>query len=164
MFTVFVRIRKKALVIAACALLVVAGGLIGLSSLLSAEEEMPASGQRPNLALNKADKNENRVNFLKNLGWEVEEEPIEIEEVLIPKEFDAVFQRYNELQIQQGFDLTKQQGKRVKRYSYAITNYPGQKEAVRANLLVYKNKLIGGDVCSNQLDGFMHGLVMPTSS
>ncbi len=162
MFTVFIKIKKRTVIVAGCALLVAVGGLIGLSALRT-DRELPTSGQGPNLSLNKANSNENRVNFLNNLGWEVETEPLEIEEVLIPQEFDAVFQRYNDLQKQQGFDLQKQQGQRCKRYSYAVTNYPGQRDAVRVNLLVYKGKLIGGDVCSNRLDGFMHGLVMPAS-
>ena len=43
-----------------------------------------------------------------------------------------------------------------------IENYPGQAEGVRANILVYKNKVIGGDVCSVELDGFMHGFAQRT--
>ena len=63
---------------------------------------------------------------------------------------------------QQGCDLSKYAGKRCKRYTYVIENYPGQAEGVRANILVYKNKVIGGDVCSVELDGFMHGFAQRT--
>ena len=47
------------------------------------------------------------------------------------------------------------------RYAYRIGNHPSGEQDVRANLLVYKNRLVGGDVCSLRLDGFMHGLLPP---
>ena len=90
-----------------------------------------------------------------NIYW------VEFMEVQIPQEFDEVYAKYNEIQTAQGMDLTKYQGKRVMRYTYSIKNYPSGEEGVCANMLVYKNKLIAGDVCSPKLDGFMHGLSMP---
>ncbi len=104
-----------------------------------------------------------RVAFLKQLGWEVDAEPVEFMEVQIPQEFDEVYTKYNEIQTAQGMDLTKYQGKRVMRYTYAIKNYPNGEAGICANMLIYKNKLIAGDVCSPKLDGFMHGLSMPKS-
>lgn len=105
--------------------------------------------------------NEDRVGFLKEYGWEVDEQPVEFEEVLIPSEFEDVISEYNDLQKSQGYDLLKYKGKRVMRYSYNVKNYPNVQENVRANLLIYKNTVIGGDVCSVNLDGFMHGLEKP---
>ncbi|MEG1879613.1 MAG: DUF4830 domain-containing protein, partial [Pseudoflavonifractor sp.] len=52
-------------------------------------------------------------------------------------------------------------GKRVKRFAYAITNYPTGETDVQAGLLVYKNKVIGGEILSGQAGGFLHGLSMP---
>ena len=78
----------------------------------------------------------------------------------IPKEFDDVFTNYNAIQKTQGCNLEKYAGKRCKRYTYVVTNYPGQTDNVRANILVYKDKVIGGDVCSLELGGFMHGFVI----
>jgi hypothetical protein len=105
--------------------------------------------------------NEDRIQFLKEHNWEVDEQPLEFEEVLIPAEFDDVLSGYNELQKSQGYDLSKYKNKRVMRYSYNVKNYPNVSENVRANILVYKNTVIGGDVCSATLDGFMHGLEKP---
>ncbi|MCI8442308.1 MAG: DUF4830 domain-containing protein [Provencibacterium sp.] len=98
-----------------------------------------------------------RLEFISQFGWEVEEEPVEIEEVLIPAEFDAVYESYNTLQRAQGLDLTRYRGKMVKRFTYQVLNYPDSGDEVRLNLLVAENKVIGGDVCSMALDGFMHG-------
>lgn len=101
--------------------------------------------------------NEQRIAFLKSFGWNVSSEAVEIVEVAIPAEFSDVYRNYNKIQKEQGFDLENYKGKRVKRYTYEVNNYPTQQEGVRANLLVYNNKIIGGDICSIQLNGFMHG-------
>ena len=47
------------------------------------------------------------VSFLSQYGWTVEETPIEECEITIPKEFDKVMSSYNEIQKQQGLDLSK---------------------------------------------------------
>lgn len=104
---------------------------------------------------------ENRVALLEKFGWQVKTEPVEFMEVTVPKEFDEVYNKYNEIQKAQGMDLTKYQGKRAMRYCYEIQNYPTGEKGILANILVYKGKLIAGDVCSPKLDGFMHGLQMP---
>ena len=101
---------------------------------------------------------DDRINFLRQFGWEVESQPTEEVEVTIPAEFDKIYQSYNELQKKQGFDLTKYLKKDVNRYTYKITNYPDYTGDVYANILVYKNKVIGGDVCSADANGFIHGL------
>ncbi len=101
---------------------------------------------------------EDRIGFLRQFGWEVEAEPVEEEKVTVPAEFDKVYQSYNELQNKQGFDLTKYRKKEVTRYTYRITNYPDYDGVVYANFLVYRNRVIGGDVCSEDVNGFLHGL------
>ena len=106
--------------------------------------------------------NEDRVAYLESYGWTVEPEPLAVEELLIPEEFDETYAQYLELQSSQGFDLTKYCGKRVKRYTYVITNYPTGEAGVQAGLLIYKNTVIGGDVLSPQLGGFIHSLEMPS--
>lgn len=101
--------------------------------------------------------NDDRIEFIGHFGWEVKDEPTDIVEVVIPPKFDEVYENYNNIQKHQGFDLEKQQGKRVKRYSYIVTNYPDYPDEVKINLLVLGTKVVGGDVCSTSLDGFMHG-------
>ena len=46
-------------------------------------------------------------------------------------------------------------------FDLIVKNYPDQPEDVRINLIVHKNKVIGGDVCSLSLDGFIHGFTIP---
>ena len=84
------------------------------------------------------------------------EEPVEIKEVIIPKEFDDTYEQYNTIQKSQGFDLSRYQGKTAKRYTYAVTNYPNR-QGVLANLLVVDEKVVGGDLCSSEPNGILHG-------
>lgn len=98
-----------------------------------------------------------RVAFLRQFGWEVKGEPIEVKEVTIPSEFDKIFMGYNEIQKRQGLDLSDYKKKKVTRYTYEITNYKEADGVVYANLLVYRNRVIGGDLCSADATGFIHG-------
>ena len=102
-----------------------------------------------------------RIGFLRDLGYEVTPQALEVREVLIPDEFDEVFQQYNEIQAAAGMDLEPYHGKRVKCWTYEVVNHPSGEE-VRAHLYVYKDKIVGGDISSTALDGFMHGLTEMT--
>jgi len=101
--------------------------------------------------------NEDRLNFLAQFGWTAEATPVEEETVTIPGEFDKVFVGYNELQKQQGLDLAKYKRKEVTRYTYKLTNYPDYEGTVYANILVYRGRVIGGDICSADVNGFVTG-------
>jgi hypothetical protein len=105
--------------------------------------------------------NEQRVAYLNSLGWEVEPEPIEEQAVVIPREFTSVYKDYNELQMSQGFDLSKYGGIEATRYTYKVLNYPNATGNVVADIIVYRSEVIAGDVQSNTLDGFMAGLKYP---
>lgn len=104
---------------------------------------------------------EDRASYLEHFGWKVSPEPSSVEELKIPEEFDDRYREYLELQASQGFDLSKYAGKRVKRYTYSIENYPTGETGIVANLLIYKNTVIGGEVLSPTMNGFLHGLAMP---
>ena len=105
--------------------------------------------------------NQDRIDYLAAYGWQVSPEPIASQELLVPEEMDESYSEYLAVQREQGFDLEKYAGKRVKRYTYEVTNYPTGETGVQANLLLYKNTVIGGEVLSPRLDGFLHGLAMP---
>lgn len=105
--------------------------------------------------------NDARVEFLKNFGWDVTTSPAESSQVRIPEKSSEVFDRYNEMQKQQGYDLTQYAGKTVMRYVYKVNNYPGAIEPVYATLLVHKNQVIGGDITNTAAKGHIHGFKKP---
>ena len=95
--------------------------------------------------------------FLSQFGWETAENVLDRADVTVPEEFDPVYESYNELQKKQGYDLSKYKKKTVSRYTYKIENYEGYSGTVIADVIVYKNKVIGGDICSADVNGFIHG-------
>ena len=170
MFSISIRITKRQIAAAGAVLvLAFAGGLWAKAALAELRGSPAQSGavekkvQQPAVKIEKmpGKTSEQRLDFLASFGWEVENEEAEILEVMIPKDFDEVIARYNEVQKTQGCDLEKYAGKRCKRYSYNVINYPDKSENIRANLIVYNGKIIGGDICSLEMDGFIHGFMPP---
>lgn len=104
-----------------------------------------------------ANDNTKRAKFLSEFGWQVDENPTETKNIKIPEKFNDTYQNYNKIQKDQGLDLYKHKGQDCTCYTYKVNNYPGIKENINANIIVHNGKLIGGDICSTKLDGFMHG-------
>lgn len=143
--------------IAALALIATLALIIFIPSYDSSETAALDAGETREIRFDKIKTDEDRLNFLSQFGYTVESSPTETAEVTIPKEFDKVFAAYNELQKAEGLDLGRYKGKKVMRYTYKVTNYPSYDGEVYASLLVYKNKVIGGDICSADPSGFAHG-------
>lgn len=131
--------------------------LTTLIVLVPAYEPLSVSASET-LRFDKIKTNEDRVNFLAQLGWKVSEKALEEVAVTIPDEFDAVFLEYNNLQKEMGLDLSRYKRKDVMRYTYEVQNYEGYDGVVYASLLIYKNKVIGGDLCSADVNGFVTSL------
>ncbi len=144
--------KKKIAIILA----VVAACVAGLIMLLRGGSNSASPTAAPSASTNDA-----RVKFLTDFGWDVATSPTESSQVRIPKETSEVYERYNALQKSQGYDLSQYAGKTVTRYVYKIKNYPGATDPVYATLLVYKNKVIGGDVTDTAAKGVVQGFQMP---
>lgn len=144
--------------------LTIAGGLVlcaivfAVSSHKSANENAASAAT---IIYKNIKTNDDRLAFIATFGWDVNPDPVSVKEVLIPQEFDDVYETYNRLQTDQGLDLYKYRGKRAKSYTYEIKNYPTGQSGVVINLLVCKDRIVGGDVSEAALDGFMHGFKMP---
>ncbi|MBE6731358.1 MAG: DUF4830 domain-containing protein [Ruminococcaceae bacterium] len=104
-----------------------------------------------------------RAAFLESFGYEISEDPVDVRTVTIPKEFSDIYTEYNDMQKAQGFDLKPYKGKECKQYIYLITNYPNTDCEVHATMLVYQNIIIGGDVSSAEINGFMHGFALDSA-
>jgi len=101
---------------------------------------------------------QDRSAYLAGWGWLTPADAESAEELALPEEFGSEYSQYLELQAGQGFDLTKYAGKRIKRYTYNVLNYPGGVQGAQAHLLLYKNTVIGGEIVG---ENFLHGLQMP---
>lgn len=145
--------RKKAAFWALMAALVVVGIVLLLGARGGAVHHSDAA--KPSAAAVKNEKT--RVAYLADCGWTVESPAMKEDTVLIPKNFSPVFEEYNELQKQQGFDLSRYAGKEVTLYTYKVL-HSNLGENVLASLYVCNGTVIGGDVHSTALDGFMCGL------
>ncbi len=100
-----------------------------------------------------------RQEFISKLGWQVAEKYSDYKKVTIPKQFNDVYKEYNQLMKTQGFDLEKYCGKEVEVYTYEVKNYPQHEKNIQLSLMIFDGKLIGGDVCCTEIDGFMQGLL-----
>ena len=152
--TAKVDMKKMILILAAVAALILAAVL-----LLGGGEGDSTATAAPTVSNNDA-----RVQFLRDFGWDVTTSPAETSQVKIPEETTEVFDRYNNLQKSQGYDLTNYAGKTVMRFVYKINNFPGATEPVYATLLVYKNQVIGGDVTDTAAKGQIRGFKMPETT
>lgn len=135
--------------------------LVALIPTYSAEKN--DSAPVSDISYSKIYENSDRLAFIEQFGWQVDETPLETVEVSVPAEFDKIYLGYNEMQKEQGLNLAKYKGKTVTRYTYNVTNYPNYEGDVYISLLVYKNKVVGGDVCSADVNGFVHGFESPES-
>jgi len=99
------------------------------------------------------------VLFLKEYGYEVLQKPVQIQEIIIPDDFSSDYEKYNELQKISGFDLSGYKGCRVKKYTYKVLNYTDCEDEVVANVIIYNDRIVGGDISSTVLGGFVHGFV-----
>ncbi len=114
-----------------------------------------------------AENSAERTAFLSQFGWKISVDPVEVSEVIIPEDFDAGYAEYAAMNKAQGFDLEPYKGVRAKRWTYDVLNYPDLENmtgTVQANLLVCEGRVIGGDVCSAEAGGFIHGFEMPENS
>ena len=134
--------------------LVLAGTLLLLFLILLGH----ALGGRAALSAEKANSPEARVQFLADCGWAADPASEQEQVIHIPETFPAVYEDYNALQLQQGWDLHDYAGRDCVLFTYDITNWPDESQTVLANLYIYKGRIIGGDIHSTNLDGFMIGI------
>jgi len=152
MFIFTAKFNKRRAIVA---VLVLAAVLIGVI-LLAGRRDAPdnANAVTGRVVRDNAD----RVAYLQSLGWSVEDTALDEQAVTIPREFSEVYTRYNEIQLEQGFDLTRHSGAEAVRYTYRITNHPSGDENAVADIIVCRDEVIAGDIQSVKLDGFMSGL------
>ena len=157
MFVFSLRANKKRVILMAVLLVSIALGLF-----FTRNSDLPVTDDS-GISLKAADA-EQRVAFLSQFGWEIEEDPVQVEEIVIPAEFDETYEKYNEIQLAQNMDLSAYAGKTAKKWTYTVKNYPGyetENSCIRANLIVFDGAVVGGDISSLEQGGFMQGFDFP---
>lgn len=140
--------KKKAVAIL-CAIAIVIAAII----LATPEKE----GQEAFARGIRAENGEDVKLYINSLGYEAEGEE-SCKDVVIPREFDEVYENYNNMQKECGFDLSGYKGRKATLYTYHLSGYPNCDEDVLCDVLVCKGQVIGGNIYTLRLDGFMHGL------
>ena len=115
----------------------------------------PASAAGISLENVKTEKD--RRAFLEAVGLTPTKDAESAAEITLPKALDAVLLGYNEIQKQQGLDLSRYAGKTVTRYTYRIADQNGA--PTYANLILYRNTVVGADVTATGSDGFVKPLL-----
>ena len=100
---------------------------------------------------------EERRDYLTSLGYSFDKN-VKKKKITVPSEFNEVYEKYNGVQKEQGFDLEKYKGKEAVLYTYNITNYKDNKNVI-ADLIVADGMLIGADLCDPSAEnGFLIAL------
>jgi hypothetical protein len=153
MITIAVRVkRRNLLAVLAAAVLVMAGAIIWKGAPAAAQVFWHKTAEV------RCANAEEAAAWLREQGWEVDSQPAGEMEVVIPVEFDGVYESYNDIQKSQGFDLSRYKGETAVKYTFLVKNYPQEANGVAANLLVHNGKLIAADLSSLELGGFLKGV------
>lgn len=103
-----------------------------------------------------ADTNARRVYFIKSLGLSPDEDNQENKTVTVPKTFSQVYENYNELQKRAGYDLSAYKGVKVTVFTYPVGKVSHENDDdYYVTLIVYKGRIIGGDISSRNFYGEM---------
>lgn len=101
---------------------------------------------------------EGRERYISSLGWDADMESEKAQEIILPRCFDGVMKEYAKMQLDQGYSFADCAGLDCTLYTYTLRNYPEHDGTVYLCLYVRGSRVIGGDVHSAELNGFMHGL------
>ena len=98
---------------------------------------------------------EDRLEFLSQFGICAKADSETEESFALPQQLDRVLLSYNEIQKAQGLDLSRYCKKKVQRYTYTVENYKDPQVCVFANVIVYRHRVIGGDISASGEGGFV---------
>lgn len=143
--------RRRLLLALVCVLVLVVAVVLAV---VLPGRERPTGGRTVSLRAATA---EERVSLLRELGHEVDPASERVEEVRLPDDPDDTLRAYETVQEQAGMGLLPYCGKRVKRYTYRVTNAQVD-SAVTASLYVYRDRVVAGDITAAGADGFQKPL------
>ncbi len=99
-----------------------------------------------------------RISFIESLGYTVDRGVAEeTKEITVPDTFSGLYAKYQQIQLEAGYDLTKYSGEKVTLYTYKLV-YEGRND-VYAHLVLHDGVIVGGDIAALSVsDGFIYPL------
>lgn len=150
MFTKSLKLTKKR----AVALLLILGVILSTAVILcSSPRSLFSTGDMLDVS-----QTNGREKYLASYGWVIDPDSEEARNVLLPKNFEGAVREYADMQTSQGYDFASYAGLECSQFTYTVTNYEGCSSTVYATLYVKGTRVIGGDIHSAEIDGFMHGI------
>lgn len=153
MFVFSVKAGRKQVLAAAVGAVAVTVALV--CAVVLPSSHVATSGRAVSLTVRSG---EERLQLLRDLGHEIQPNTEQVEEIRLPDEPDEALRAYDALQTPAGLGLMDYAGKRVKCYTYTVTNAEAE-GTVLARMYVYRNRVIAGDVSSAAPDGFEQPLI-----
>ena len=98
------------------------------------------------------------ADYVASFGVLTDKESLVIDEVIIPNEFNEVYESYNAIQKQQGFDLEMYKGCTLSRYTLKVTNHSDKTKEVFVEVLTYNQNVVAADIYCTDSDGFITAL------
>lgn len=99
---------------------------------------------------------EDVIDFIEAQGLIIQKDSLKTYKKQIPPIFNQVYNRYNDLQISQGFDLSKYKGDRASFYRFDISE---DKDKAYVIMIVSKGLIIGGSIHSDLNEGYIKPVV-----
>lgn len=90
-----------------------------------------------------------QLEFLELFGITADSQSRSVKNILIPSDFNSVYEEYNSLQRQIGLDMRKFKGKNAQEITYNIKNA----DYSSAVLVVYSDRVIGAHITNGEYGG-----------
>lgn len=152
-------ITKRRLGLWALSLVLLGGAALLLAGCFGGEEKGGEGGEAGIVLSSEAQ----QVEYLAELGWMVISTPMETLDMRLPEELTGEWAQYAALQEPLALPFADYAGQAVRRYTYAVINYPQIPSGVQANLYLCGDQLIGGDIIFTGQGGFRADLRFPTA-
>ena len=124
-------ISKRRIAVMAVSFMVIAAVTVVLAGCFSDKENTITLADTAEMA-----------DYLQQLGWQVEPDPIETLDLQLPQSLGATWGDYDDKQAEQGIPFTDFAGQPLRRYTFRIPNSPGKDGGEQANLYLCGDTLL----------------------
>ena len=95
--------------------------------------------------------------YIESFDIDVLKEGLKEDEIKVPTTFNDVYNNYNKIQKEQGFDLENYKGKTLKRYTYPMINIEDE-GSLFVEVLTFDGIIVAADIYSTNIGGSIRTL------